>query len=98
MPPCFQLYLHIKVRWVGDTTPTSGHPASHQAHFDESYEAFAEQTCYCHADAERFKRGILLKHNGNNHSVEIREVNEQRYEELLGLRNEALNELEELFL
>ena len=99
MPPCYKLFLYIKVRWVGDITPTSGaHPASHQQHFEESYEDFVEHTCYGHSEAERFKRGIVLKYGQSNRSVEIREVSERQYEGLLGARNEVLNELEELFL
>ncbi len=99
MPPCYQLFLFIKVRWVGTAPPVNKlHPARHMARFDESYEAFVEHTCYGHDEAERFKRGVVLKYGQGNRSVEIRQVTERQYEELLGARNEVLNELEELFL
>ena len=97
------IYLHIKVKWTGTATPTNygwyAHSSSEArtlARFEESYEAYEQHLCHSEGDANELIRQTVVAYGGDNRTVQVMSVNERRFEELLGLRNEALNELEEL--
>ena len=99
----FTLYLQIIVKWVGTATPTNfgwyAHAASDartMARFCETYERLEEHHCYNANDARKVHDMLASKYAGANHSVEIKEVAEHKYCELLGAMNEAANELDEL--
>ena len=66
------------------------------ARFDESYERFEEHQCHSERDAQEIIRQTVAAYGGDNRTVQVLAVGERRYEELLGLRNELLNQLEEL--
>jgi len=91
------IYLHIKVKWTGTATPTGDmHPARHMAHFDESYEALEQHSAFNACDADEIVRQTKVAYGGDYRTVDVKQVSESRFEELLGLRNEAANELDEL--
>jgi hypothetical protein len=93
----FDLYLFVRVKWVGTAPPANQlHPARHMARFDESFESLEEHHCYDEKEANAVKLGIVNRYGRGNCSVEVIELSEKKYEHFLGLRNEILNQLEEL--
>jgi len=97
------IHLHIKVKWTGTATPTNfswyAHASSDartMARFDESYERFEQHSAANACDAAELIRQTVVAYGGDNRTVQVLSVTERRFEELLGMRNEMLNQLEEL--
>lgn len=97
------IYLHIIVKWTGTATPTSfgwyAHATSEartMARFCETFETFEQHSASNSCDAEEIIRQTVVAYGGDKRTVDVKTVSESRFEELLGLRNEILNQLEEL--